>query len=191
MSAISFLGRATRSWRAGEEKLILRRPEFAALPGTIEVTSTAFADGGPIPACYTVSGENLSPPLAWRNLPAGTRELALMVEDYDVPLPLPITHLLVYGLLPAGRGLAEDALPSANSPGFDAVPLLGKNARGKLRYDGPGALPGHGPHHYVFEVFALDCWLSFDRAPNKADMIAAMKGHVLATGRLTGTFERE
>jgi Raf kinase inhibitor-like YbhB/YbcL family protein len=190
MSLLSAIGRIASSLRAGEETLILNQPPFAGVPATIEVTSPAFKNGEPIPARYTVSGEEISPPLKWSNLPDGAREIVLMMEDYDVPLPKPVVHLIAYGLSPASKGLVEGALPTPNVRGVDPIPRLGRNTLGFQRYEGPAALPGHGPHHYVFEVFALGRTLNFKAPPNKHEMVAAMEAIVLGTGRLTGTFER-
>lgn len=190
MSFLAAIGRVTSSLRAGEETLILNQPAFAGVPTDIAVTSPAFKDGEPIPERYTVSGEEISPPLAWGNLPDGTREIVLIMEDYDVPLPKPVVHLIVHGLSGASKGLAEGALPNPNSRGLDPIPRLGRNTLGFQRYEGPAALPGHGLHHYVFEVFALGRTLDFKNPPNKHEIVAAMEAIVLGTGRLTGTFER-
>jgi Raf kinase inhibitor-like YbhB/YbcL family protein len=190
MSFLSAIGRITSSLRAGEETLILNQPAFAGARAEVVVTSPAFEDGGTIPARYTVSGEEISPPLKWSNLPDGTREIVLIMEDYDVPLPKPVVHLIAYGLSPASPGLVEGALPNPNTRGADPIPRLGKNTLGFQRYEGPAALPGHGPHHYVFEVFALGRTLDFKNPPNKHEMVAAMEAIVLGTGRLTGIFER-
>jgi Raf kinase inhibitor-like YbhB/YbcL family protein len=191
MKLISAIGRITSSLRAGEETLILNQPVFAGIPRALTVTSPAFKDGQAIPARYTVSGEEISPPLNWTNIPAGAREIVLIMEDYDVPLPKAVTHLIAFGISARTSGLVEGALPTPTMRGSDPLPRLGRNSLGFQRYEGPAALPGHGPHHYVFEVFALDRPLDFHDAPNKKEMVAAMEGRVLAIGRLTGTFERK
>jgi Raf kinase inhibitor-like YbhB/YbcL family protein len=190
MSFLSAIGRITNNLRAGEETIILNQAGFAGIPVSLGITSPAFKDGETIPARYTVSGEELSPPLKWSNLPVGTREVVLMMEDYDVPLPKPAVHVIVHGLSGGSKGLVEGALPSPNARGVDPIPRLGKNSLGFQRYDGPAALPGHGVHHYVFELFALGRPLELKEVPGRKEMVAAMEGGVLATGRLTGTFER-
>jgi Raf kinase inhibitor-like YbhB/YbcL family protein len=191
MSLVSALGKMTRSLRAGEKTLILNQPDFASVPCTIDLSSSAFSEGEPIPIRYTVSGEDLSPPLAWQNLPAGTEELVLIIEDYDISMPKPMVHLIAYHLSPSSQELAEGALPSRNTGALDPSPKLGKNGLGFERYDGSAPPPGHGVHHYVFQLFALDRALQFDSAPGRKEMLEAIKGHVLATGHLTGTFERK
>jgi Raf kinase inhibitor-like YbhB/YbcL family protein len=190
MGIVSAIGQITRDLRAGEEQLILNQTPFLDIPESIEIRSSAFADLEPIPEQYTISGEDISPPLEWGNLPSGTRELVLIVQDFDVPMPFPMVHLVAYGLSPSKQGLVEGALPSKNSAGLDPTVKLGKNGMGVERYNGPAALPGHGVHHYVFQIFALSKTLSFENAPFKKTVVEAMRDHVLAIGRLTGTFER-
>jgi len=191
MSILSVVGKLTRGLRAGEDRLIRHRPDFKELPVSIQVTSPAFADGQLIPTKYTVSGDDVSPPLAWSDLPTGTRDLALVVEDYDISLPTPMVHLIAYHLdIPAGS-LAEGALPSRDSAGVASAVRLGKNGLGFSRYDGPAPPPGHGTHHYVFQLFALGRRLEIAPNATRDVLLCGMKGHVLALGTLTGTFERE
>jgi Raf kinase inhibitor-like YbhB/YbcL family protein len=191
MTILSAIGHLTRGLRAGEQTLILNQPDFAEIPNSIELTSPAFEDGAPLPLKYTISGEDLFPPLKWDNLPTGTRELVLIVEDYDISLPRPMVHLIAYNLQPSDGGLVEGALPSRNTEGLDPVAKCGKNGLGFQRYDGSAAPPGHGAHHYVFQIFAVSRDLSFDSPPHKKQILRAIKDHVLAAGHLTGTFERK
>jgi Raf kinase inhibitor-like YbhB/YbcL family protein len=188
---LEVVGKILNPLRAGEKKLLLSASKFAGMPGTIQVTSSAFADGGRIPALYTVEAGDISPPLAWTNIPAEVAELVLLVEDYDVPFPHPLLHLLVYSIPPTSPGFAEGALPSKNDPVERPGLLLGKNSMGHQRYDGPAPSPGHGPHHYVFELLALKESLLFEQVPDRNAFLDAIKDHtVLATGGLTGTYER-
>ncbi len=188
---LEVVGKILNPLRAGEKELLLSASKFASVPSTIQLTSTVFADGGRIPALYTVEAGDISPPLAWTNVPAEAKELVLIVEDYDVPFPHPLMHLLVYSIPPSSTGFAEDALPSKNSPHDRPGLLLGKNSMGHPRYDGPAPIPGHGPHHYVFQLLALQESLLFETVPDRNLFLDAIKDHtVLATGRLTGTYER-
>ena len=77
------VGRALRGVRAGFEKVAGEDRAFAQTPDSIALTSPAFEDGGSIPAQYTADGAKISPPLAWNDLPPGTRAVALLVEDPD------------------------------------------------------------------------------------------------------------
>lgn len=188
---LEVVGKVLHSLRAGEKELLLSASKFAEVPSTIEVTSSAFADGARIPSLYTVEAGDISPPLAWTNVPAEATELVLVVEDYDVPFPQPLMHLLVYSIPASSTGFAEGALPSKDSPRERLGLLLGKNSMGHQRYDGPAPIPGHGPHHYVFQLLALRESILFDAVPDRNAFLDAIKDHtVLATGRLTGTYER-
>ena len=190
MSLLSVVGKLTRGLRAGEERLIRHRSEFEGLPISIQLTSAAFPDGGAIARKYTVAGEDISPPLAWINLPSGTRDLALVVEDYDISLSTPMVHLIAYHLEPISGGIEEGALPSRDSTGLLSTVQLGKNGLSHFRYDGPAPPPGHGTHHYVFQLFALGRRLEIAPNSGKDILIYGMKEHVLSLGVLTGTFER-
>ena len=188
---LEVVGKLLNPVRAGERELLLSADKFASVPHSIQVTSPAFTEGGIIPSLYTVEAGDVSPPLAWTNIPAEAQELVLLMEDYDVPLPHPLLHLLVYSIPPTSTGFAEGALPSKNDPQARTGLLLGKNSMHHLRYDGPAPIPGHGPHHYVFELLALEYSLLFDEVPDRDAFLDAIKDHtVLATGRLTGVYER-
>lgn len=188
---LEVVGKILNPLRAGEKELLLSASKFASVPPSIQLTSPAFKNGERIPALYTVEAGDISPPLAWTNVPANTKELVLVVEDYDVPFPHPLMHLLVYSLSPTSTGLEENALPSKDSPHERPGLLLGKNSMGHQRYDGPAPIPGHGPHHYVFELLALQESLLFDSVPDRSAFLDAIKDHsILATGILIGTYER-
>lgn len=188
---LEVVGKILNPLRAGEKELLLSASKFASVPATIQITSPAFTEGGRIPGLYTVEAGDISPPLAWTNIPEGARELVLLVEDYDAPFPHPLLHLLVYGIPPTCPGFSEGALPSKESPHERPGLLLGRNSMHHQRYDGPAPIPGHGPHHYVFELLALQESLLFDAVPDRNAFLDAIKDHtVLATGRLTGTYER-
>ncbi len=104
-------------------------------------------------------GDNISPQLSWRGQPPGTVELALVMEDPDAPLPRPFVHLVTTGIPPMLEGIAEGTL----SDGAHQF-LMGRNMLRQTTYAGPRALPGHGVHRYVFELFALNRKLSFSEA---------------------------
>ena len=109
---LEVIGKVLSPVRAGEKELVISADKFAAVPATIELTSPAFTDGGRIPALYTVEAGDISPPLAWSNVPAEARELVLLVEDYDVPFPHPLMHLLVYSLAPTAPGSRKTRYPA-------------------------------------------------------------------------------
>lgn len=181
------LGHALEGARAGLDKLIWADAQTAA-PETIVVESPAFQDQGVLPARYTADGEGASPPLSWSGGPATAKAVVLVVEDADSPTPAPIVHTLAYGLGPGEQVLAEGALkPEAAS----ALGLgLGKNSFRKAGWLPPDPPTGHGPHRYVFQVYALDRAPDLSGEPEKHHVLEAMRGHVVARGRLIGTYQR-
>ena len=148
---------------------------------TLRVISPAFEAGATIPSRHSREGEDVSPPLAWGAPPEGTRELCVLVEDPDAPRPQPWVHWLVAGIPGARTGLAE---------GESAGLIFGNTDFGDEHYGGPMPPRGHGLHHYHFKVFALKRPSGLHRGFRKADMLAAIKGHVLDEGELVGTYER-
>ena len=182
------VGHALRGLRAGFEKVASEDRAFADALDSIALSSPAFEDGGSIPPRYTADGEGVSPPLSWRDLPADTAAVALLVEDPDAPAPEPLVHLLAWDLPPNLAELPEGELRSPGHAGLDEN--LGRNS-----FLGAGWLPpdpptGHGPHLYVFQLFALDRRLSFDGHPSRSAFLKAIEGRVLARGMLVGTYER-
>jgi Raf kinase inhibitor-like YbhB/YbcL family protein len=182
------LGHLLDRVRPGMEKLVWAKDEVQA-PEVITVQSEAFGDGAPIPVRFTADGEGAFPPLAWRDLPPAAAEVVLIVEDADSPTPIPLLHALAWGL-PAGPvRLAQGALPSQAGPG--SIDTVGLNSLRKRQWLAPDPPPGHGPHRYVFQVFAVGHPLKFEKPPEKHDLIEALRGHVLARGRLIGLYERK
>lgn len=145
--------------------------------GAFTVTSTAFADGQPIPVKYTCKGDSVSPPLAWSGVPKGTQMLALTVVDPDAPLPGGFTHWVAYGIDPAPGSLGEATNRTS----------AGMNSANKGGYTGP-CPPAGKPHHYLFTVYALDKQVTFAEAPSRSD-IESLGKDALATATLTGTFQ--
>jgi hypothetical protein len=151
----------------------------------LTLTSGAFRPNQPIPARYTCDGEDLSPPLAWAGVPAGTRSLALIIDDPDAPDPKHPqrvwVHWVVYNLPPDATGLAEGtALP----PGTQ----VGRNDWNHANYGGP--CPPIGQHRYFHKLYALDTVLPDLKHPTKSQLEQAMKGHVLAQAESIGLYQR-
>lgn len=155
---------------------------------SFKLSSSAFAEGGNIPAKYTCSGEDTSPPLAWSGTPAGTLSFALIVDDPDAPDPaapkMTYVHWVAYNIPGDSRELAEGAGKGAMPAGTG----LGLNDWKKPDYGGP--CPPIGRHRYFFKLSALDTTLSLSN-PTKADLEAAMKGHVLGAAQLMGTYQKD
>ena len=141
--------------------------------------SSAFENVQAIPSRHTCTGEDVSPALRWANVPAGTRSLALLVDDPDAPSGV-FTHWIAWGLDPTTGGLGEG----------EPAPSEGRNDFGTNGYRGPCPPPGHGRHRYVFRLYALDAELELRPGAAKADLEQAIGGHVLTTAELVGTYER-
>jgi Raf kinase inhibitor-like YbhB/YbcL family protein len=153
------------------------------------VSSPAFTEGHTIPQRHTGDGEDLSPPLSWSLLPAGTVELILIVDDPDAPATDPWVHWLLYKIPGAGAGLPE-GIPQGPAPAALAGSLQGKNSWGTTGYRGPAPPKGHGVHHYHFKLYALDAALDLPPGLDKHDLMNAMSAHVLGHGELVGTYRR-
>src|SRR5687768_988176 len=163
---------------AGKHALAVDRPETRTA-GTLAVTSPSFASGGAIPVAHSAYGAGRAPALAWSAPPAGTQSLAIMVEDPDAMSAKPYVHWLAWNIDPASTGLGEAAVPVGARQG--------RNNRGSSVYFGPRP-PGSKPHHYHFQVFALDRMLDLPAGAKREQLLAAMNGHVLAKGDLIGLF---
>lgn len=156
---------------------------------SIRVTSEAFGPNQRIPTRFTRDGENLSPPIHWENLPEGTRELAVIVEDPDAPTAEPFVHWVAYKIPADLPGLAE-GIPQQPKPKGAEVGAQGQTSYRTVGYDGPAPPPGHGVHHYHFRVYALDKPLEAEPKLDNKSLIASMAGHILDSGELVGTYER-
>jgi len=156
---------------------------------TLILRSAAFSEGQPIPRRHTDDGEDLSPPLSWTGLPARAIRLALIVDDPDAPTTDPWVHWVIYNLAADEQGLVEGIPPVAEPPS-PAGAIQGKNSWGSVGYRGPAPPKGHGIHHYIFRLFALNADLNLPQGLDKAGLLAAIRGHVMAEADLTGTYHR-
>jgi Raf kinase inhibitor-like YbhB/YbcL family protein len=154
---------------------------------TLTLSSSAFFHQGRIPKKYTCDGEDVSPPLAWTGVPAGTKSLALIVDDPDAPDPqapkMTWVHWVLYNIPPSANGLPE-AVGTRLPPGT----LEGLNDWKHTGYGGP--CPPIGRHRYFHKLYALDTVLPDLKRPTKAQLEKAMEGHVLAVAELIGTYQR-
>lgn len=151
------------------------------MSASITVTSSAFAAGAPIPSRYTCSGDDVSPPLSWTGAPGGARSLAITVIDPDAP-GRPFTHWVVFNMPPDTAHVPEGGpLPAGSTEG--------RNDFGGAGYRGPCPPPG-SPHHYHFKVYGLDTTLTLGSGASEQAFEDAIKGHVVASGELVGTFKR-
>jgi Raf kinase inhibitor-like YbhB/YbcL family protein len=193
MNLVHTIGELLRPIRSGEDKLLEAKPEVATQNQSISVRSSAFAEGAPMPVQYSEDGSGDFPPIQWTNVPDGTKSFVLVVEDPDIPKATPFVHGIFYNI-PA------DVMEIATSDvvGGKPAPLLvskgvkmGTNTLFKAEYLSPTPPPGHGPHHYHFELLALDKMLDFDKEPTLADIRKEIENHVFAFGILIGVYERK
>ena len=152
----------------------------------LSLASTAFAEGKPIPQKYTCQGSDVSPPLAWANVPANTKSFVLIADDPDAPAGTWV-HWVLFDLPSTATALPEDVAKTQYVAGNAKQ---GINDFHRLGYGGP-CPPAGKPHRYFFKLYALDTMLDLKPGATKRDVEAAMNGHVLAEGQLIGTYQRK
>jgi Raf kinase inhibitor-like YbhB/YbcL family protein len=154
----------------------------------MRLTSPSFEPNAEIPRQFTCQGEDVSPELSFGDVPAGTRSLALTVDDPDAPDPAApkkiFSHWVVYGLPPTTEGLPQNVTAASLPKGA----AFGRNDWGNAEWGGP--CPPIGRHRYFFVLYALDVELSGLEAPTRDELRAAMEGHVLGQVELVGTYEK-
>jgi Raf kinase inhibitor-like YbhB/YbcL family protein len=153
---------------------------------SLNLTSDAFQNDQPIPARYTRDGQNLSPALSWQGEPQQTASFAVIVEDPDAPRGV-FAHWVCFNIDAQTHGLPA-GVPKADSIGGTAV--QGQNDFGSTGYDGAQPPPGK-PHHYHFEVFALDTILPLRAGVTRKEVLNAMQGHVLEKAELIGLYQSQ
>lgn len=183
------VGRALHKIRAGAEDLAIAHTELTGTHATIEISSPAFSYNERIPSAYTADGRGISPPLQWDGVPENAQSLVLLIEDADSPTPKPLVHAIAWNLPAADGSLPEGAL--GGEAAASEIETTGRNSFLMDHYLPPDPPPGHGAHRYVFQIFALDTQLNFDKEPGRKALLDAMRGHVLAKGLHIGVYERQ
>jgi len=150
-----------------------------AVDMTIQITSTAFAEGGKIPCVYTCDDQNVSPKLTWTGVPTNTVSLAIIMDDPDAPSGTWV-HWVLYNLPPDTTSLEQ---------GKAGIGTDGKNDFNRTGYGGP-CPPRGSNHRYFIKLYALDTRLDLKPGATKAQVESAMRGHVLAQGQLMGRYGR-
>ncbi len=183
------VGRALRPIRPG--LLMLASSKYSGFLGyAIQVSSPAFANGAPMPVKYTQDGESLFPPLRWEGLPPQTMSVVLLVEDADAPWVKPLVHLIVHSIPPDVTELAEGEIPYRLTGQSPRGYACGRNSLGRPGWMAPSPPPGHGPHQYAFQVFALSEKPEFPYPPGRSLLLRTIRPNLLGQGRLIGTYER-
>ena len=150
----------------------------------IKLTSSEFKDGEMIPIKYSGEGDDMSPPLEWSGLPAGTKSIAIVCDDPDAPYGN-FVHWVIFNIPPSANSMpegapAEETLANGSRQGMTDF--------GKIGYGGP--LPPRGVHRYFFTIYALDTMLELGSDAGKKDLLKEMEGHILAKGQLLGRYRR-
>ncbi len=158
----------------------------------IKLQSPKLKAGEVIPVDYTGDGRDVSPPLAWSDLPSGTRQLALICDDPDAPTPTPWVHWVIYKIPASAKGLPEGLPRDAElkSPPELAGVLQGPTGWRQPGYRGPAPPRGHGVHHYHFKLYALEAALNLQPGLGKDALLKAIEGHVIGQGELVVTYQR-
>jgi Raf kinase inhibitor-like YbhB/YbcL family protein len=147
--------------------------------GNFTLISSAFEEGKSIPAKFTCDGSNISPPLSWSGFPEKTKSFAIIMDDPDAPMGTWV-HWVIYNIPGTTTSFEErKSISQINANG-------GLNSWDEKGYNGP--CPPGGTHHYHFKLYALDKFLTPKEEMTKAELLEAMKGHILSETRLTGLF---
>ena len=164
---------------------------------TLVLTSPDFGSGGSIPSKFTCDGEQLNPALSVSGVPEGAKSLVLIMDDPDVPKQLRpdciFDHWILFNLpaLPSGQaGGRQVFLVERGKVPEGAV--VGSNSTGKSTYIGPCPPREYEPsrHRYFFRLYVLDAMLPLETGATKAEVLKAMKGHVIGEAELMGTYKR-
>jgi Raf kinase inhibitor-like YbhB/YbcL family protein len=146
---------------------------------TLTVSSPVFKHNGTIPAKYTCDGLNVNPPVLIEHVPAGTKSLALIVDDPDAPAGI-WAHWVLWNMHPAIKEIKEDSVPKGAQQGL--------NDFRQQTYNGP--CPPSGTHRYFFRLYALDTTLTLQTNATKADLEQAMEGHIIGKAHIVGLYRR-
>lgn len=152
---------------------------------TLQITTTAFPNGGTIPQKFTCDGPDVSPLLAWSEPPAGTKAFALIMDDPDAPAGTWV-HWVLYDLPASASGLPENV---PKQPELEDGARQGRNDFRKTGYGGP-CPPAGKPHRYFFRLYALDSPTQLKAGASRAELEKAMKSHILAQAELMGRYGR-
>ena len=179
--ATALLGCLATTSLAGDAKTTTEKPTMK-----IQITSSAFTEGRPIPLQHSFEDKDLSPALQWSGVPPSAKSLALICDDPDAPMGTWV-HWVLYDLPATTAGLSEGV---PKSPELANGSKQGVNDYKKTGYGGPCPPPGK-PHRYFFKLYALDAATGLKPGATKKELLKAMEGHVLAEGQLMGTFQRK
>ena len=181
IATLALTAGASSALAASADQVAVNNPSLKG-KATLEVVSSAFKSGAPIPDIYSSYAAGTRPPLNWTGAPKATKAFAVLVEDPDAPMATPFVHWVMWNVPATDHALWEGRVPEGA--------IEGKMGAGRMGYFGPHPPPG-APHHYHFEVFALDQPLSIEAGADAKALETAMAGHVLASGELVATYQKK
>jgi Raf kinase inhibitor-like YbhB/YbcL family protein len=159
-------------------------------PSKFKLTSPAYAEGAMIPTQYSCADPNAgSPALQWSNPPAAAVSFAVIFHDSDAAPnkgSMDVTHWIFWNIPATSTAVAAGVKVDASPDGI----VQGKNIRGVNGFQPPCPPPGATPHHYTFEMYALDTKLDLPAGATRADLLKAMDGHVVGKATYAGLFGR-
>ncbi len=156
-------------------------------PGRLTLVSEAIGDDGRLGEAYSSYHDGLSPPLVWTGMP-DAESFALIVEDPDAPMDRPVVHWMAWNIPGKVEGLPGGISPQARADEHGGM-VQGLNTHGKPGYMGPRPPPGDGPHHYHFQLFALDTRLDLPAHAPFEELIQVLKAHTIASCDMVGLYE--
>lgn len=183
----TLIGHAIAGIRPGLDQVLYNDPALKAVPESLTLESAAF-DGPTLPRLFTADGKGLSPPFCWRGVPDGTRSLLLIIEDADSPTPAPLIHTLVPDIPPDDGRLAAGAIKTRQGP---FPPHNEREDHADLGYLPPDPPPGHGPHHYAAQLYALDAPSGLTGTPGRAAVRSLLHKHAIARAMIVTLYERK
>jgi Raf kinase inhibitor-like YbhB/YbcL family protein len=166
------------------QTLLAKNRQKEGTPMELQVTSTAFQQGGVIPAQYTCDGADISPPLTWTKGPGSTQSYALIADDPDAPMGTWV-HWVAYNIPATATSLSENVVKKES---LSDGTVQGVNDFKRYGYGGP--CPPGGTHRYFFKVYALDTVLKTGPGLTKKKLLREIEGHILGQGELMGTYSR-
>jgi Raf kinase inhibitor-like YbhB/YbcL family protein len=174
---------------AGAARVAAQQPA-APPPSKFKLMTSAYAEGSMIPTQYSCADPNAaSPALSWSNPPANTASFAVIMHDTDAaPMKgvMDVTHWIFWGIPGTSTSVAAGVKPDTMPDGI----MQGSNIRKVNGYQPPCPPPGATPHHYIFELYALDSKLDLPAGSSRADLLKAMDGHVIGKATYVGLFGR-
>lgn len=146
----------------------------------MNISSSAFEHNSLMPAKYTCDGDDINPALQIADVPSDAQSLVLIMDDPDAPMGTWV-HWTVWNISPQTTEIVQNSVPD------DVVE--GKQSWGRNEYGGP--CPPSGTHRYFFKLYALDATLDLSSEADKAELVNAMKDHIIAQAELIGLYQRQ